>query len=131
MREDRDIKQSTLAKYLGVHQTTYSSYEIGKLSLTADVLVKLAKYYNTSVDYLLGLTDDTKPFPKSRQWGVIMENEPLKIKKRGDDGYRFISVRIKESTLSEIDKVATESNYSRNELINLILEHGIKNIEIE
>ena len=67
MREDRDIKQSTLAKYLGVHQTTYSSYEIGKLSLTADVLVKLAKYYNTSVDYLLGLTDDTKPFPKSRQ----------------------------------------------------------------
>ncbi len=60
-----------------------------------------------------------------------MENIPLKIKKRGDDGYRFISVRIKESTLAEIDKVATESNYSRNELINLILEHGINNIEIE
>ena len=60
-----------------------------------------------------------------------MENKPLKIKKRGDDGYRFISVRIKESTLSEIDKIAAESNYSRNELINLILEHGIKNIEIE
>lgn len=67
MREDRDIKQATLAKYLGVHQTTYSSYEIGKLSLTADVLVKLAKYYNTSVDYLLGLTDDSEPLPKSRQ----------------------------------------------------------------
>ena len=60
-----------------------------------------------------------------------MENEPLKIKKRGDDGYRFISVRIKEATLTEIDKVAAESNYSRNELINIILEHGIKNIEIE
>ena len=65
MREDRDIKQSTLVKYLGVHQTTYSSYEIGKLSLTADVLVKLAKYYNTSVDYLLGLTDEIKPYSKS------------------------------------------------------------------
>ncbi len=62
IREDRDIKQSTLAAYLGVHQTTYSSYEIGKLSLTADVLIKLAKYYNTSVDYLLGLTDETKPY---------------------------------------------------------------------
>ena len=60
-----------------------------------------------------------------------MENEPLKIKKRGDDGYRFISVRIKETTLAELDRIATDSNYSRNELINLILEHGVKNIEIE
>ena len=58
-------------------------------------------------------------------------SEPLVIKKRGEDGNKLISVRIKESTLAEIDKVATESNYSRNELINLILEHGIKNIEIE
>ncbi len=62
IREDRDIKQSVLAEYLGVHQTTYSSYELGKLSLTADVLVKLAKYYNTSVDYLLGLTDKIEPY---------------------------------------------------------------------
>ena len=62
IREDRDIKQSVIAEYLGVHQTTYSSYEIGKLSLTAEVLIKLAKYYNTSVDYLLGLTDETKPY---------------------------------------------------------------------
>ena len=62
IREDRDIKQSVLANYLGVHQMTYSSYEIGKLSLTADVLIKLAKYYNTSVDYLLGLTDEMKPY---------------------------------------------------------------------
>lgn len=60
-----------------------------------------------------------------------MENEPLKIKKRGDDGNRVISVRIKETTLAELDRIATDSNYSRNELINLILEHGIKNIEIE
>ena len=60
-----------------------------------------------------------------------MENKPLKIKKRGDDGNRVISVRIKETTLAELDRIANESNYSRNELINLILEHGIKNIEIE
>ncbi len=65
-REDRDISQATSAKYLGVHQTTYSSYEIGKLSLTADVLVKLAKYYNTSTDYLLGLTDNPEPYPKNK-----------------------------------------------------------------
>ncbi len=47
--------------------TIYSSYEIGKLSLTSDVLVKLAKYYNTSTDYLLGLTDESKPYSKSKR----------------------------------------------------------------
>lgn len=60
-----------------------------------------------------------------------MENEPLKIKKRGDDGNRIITVRIREETLSALDKIAAETNYSRNELINVILAHGVKNIEIE
>lgn len=67
IREDRDLNQKELADTLGVHQTTYSSYEIGKLSLTADVLIKLAKYYKVSVDYLLGLTDVTQPYPKSNR----------------------------------------------------------------
>lgn len=60
-----------------------------------------------------------------------MKNEPLKIKKRGEDGTRIITVRIREELLSELDKIANESNHSRNELINLILDYGIKNIEIE
>lgn len=60
-----------------------------------------------------------------------MKNEPLVIKKRGEDGNKLISVRIKEDTLVEIDRLAIAANYSRNELINLILAHGIKNIEIE
>ena len=60
-----------------------------------------------------------------------MVNEPLKIKKRGEDGTKIITVRIKEETLTELDKIASESNHSRNELINLILAHGVKNIEIE
>ncbi len=60
-----------------------------------------------------------------------MKNEPLKIKRRGEDGNRIISVRIKEDTLAELDRIANETNYSRNELINLILSHGVKNIEIE
>lgn len=59
-----------------------------------------------------------------------MKNEPIKIKKRGEDGNRVITVRIKEDTLAEIDRIAAESNYSRNELINIILSHGIENIEI-
>ena len=60
-----------------------------------------------------------------------MKNEPLKIKKRGEDGSRIITVRIREETLAELDRIASESNHSRNELINLILSHGVKNIEIE
>ena len=60
-----------------------------------------------------------------------MKNEPLVIKKRGEDGNRIITVRIREETLAELDRIAAESNYSRNELINIILSHGVKNIEIE
>ena len=59
-----------------------------------------------------------------------MDNEPLKIKKRGDDGTRLITVRIREDTLTEIDRISSETNRSRNELINLILSYGVKNIEI-
>ncbi len=60
-----------------------------------------------------------------------MNNEPLKIKKRGEDGSKIITVRIKEDTLTQLDRIAAESNYSRNELINIILAHGVRNIEIE
>lgn len=60
-----------------------------------------------------------------------MKNDPLILKKRGEDGNRIISVRIKEATLNELDRLASETNYSRNELINLILAHGLENIEIQ
>ena len=60
-----------------------------------------------------------------------MKNEPLIIKKRGEDGSKIITVRIKEETLAELDRIASESNYSRNELINIILAHGVRTIEIE
>lgn len=58
-------------------------------------------------------------------------NTPLKLKRRGEDGYKMISVRIREETLNELDRIAAETNYSRNELINIVLSHGVKNIEIE
>lgn len=60
-----------------------------------------------------------------------MKSEPLRIKKRGDDGSRVITVRIREETLSALDKLAGEVNYSRNELINILLQHGLENIVIE
>ena len=60
-----------------------------------------------------------------------MGKEPLKIKRRSDDGNRIISVRIREDILADLDRLASETNRSRNELINTILEHGIKNVELE
>lgn len=60
-----------------------------------------------------------------------MAENPLKIKRRGEDGNRIISVRIGEDVLAELDKLAAETNRSRNELINIILRYGVKNIEIE
>ena len=60
-----------------------------------------------------------------------MNNKPLTIKKRGEDGNRVITVRIKEDILASLDKIADENNYSRNELINIILDYGVKNIQIE
>ena len=60
-----------------------------------------------------------------------MGKEPLVIKKRGEDGNKIITVRIKEDILRELDKIAGESNYSRNELINILLDYGVHNIEIQ
>ena len=64
LREDSDLNQTQIANYLGVDQTTYSSYETGKRGITPETLDKLADYYKTSVDYLMGRTDEKRPYPK-------------------------------------------------------------------
>ena len=66
LREDRDLSQEDLAAVLQVHQTTYSSYELGKLSLPIESLSVLADFYGVSTDYLLGRTDEKKPYPKKK-----------------------------------------------------------------
>ena len=65
LREDKDFNQETIAKYLGVRQTAYSKYELGQRNMTPEVLIMLAKFHNTSVDYLLGLTDEKTPYAKT------------------------------------------------------------------
>ena len=65
IREDKDLYQSDIAKVLKTTQSQYSLYETGIRLIPIDKLVILAKYYNTSTDYLLGLTDERKPYPKS------------------------------------------------------------------
>lgn len=65
IREDKDLKQSEVAKVLGIKQQQYSEYEIGKRLIPINYLYNLATFYNTSIDYLLGKTDVRKPYPKS------------------------------------------------------------------
>ena len=66
MREDRDLKQKEIAEAIGITQRKYSYLETGVQQWTDELLVRLAAYYGTSVDYLLGLTDDPDLYRKSR-----------------------------------------------------------------
>ncbi len=64
LREDHDLLQKEVADYLNVSQVAYSYYEIGKRMIPFELLMKLAEYYHTSVDYILGLTNQKEPYPK-------------------------------------------------------------------
>lgn len=64
LREDNDLKQRNIAEMLNIHQTTYSDYELGNLNIPVSVLCRLADFYDTSIDYLVGRTNIKKPYPK-------------------------------------------------------------------
>lgn len=62
LREDHDLAQTKLAKLIGMSQTGYSKYETGENDVPTSILIKLALLYNTSIDYILGLTNEKKPY---------------------------------------------------------------------
>ena len=64
LREDNDLTQQKMAELLNISQTTYSRYESGALDIPSSSLICLAKFYRTSVDYLLGLTNNKTPYDK-------------------------------------------------------------------
>ena len=64
LREDRDMSQQQVADYLGMKQPQYNRYERGLRDLPTDVLIRLAKLYRTSTDYILGLTNNSRPLYK-------------------------------------------------------------------
>lgn len=66
MREDKDLNQTQVAEYLGINQRTYSNYETEKREMPMKHYRMLALLYHTSVDYLLGLTDEPRPYPKKK-----------------------------------------------------------------
>lgn len=64
LREDADLNQTKVAQYLGMSQTGYSKYETGENDIPTSVLIKLSRFYNTSIDYILGETDTKERYPK-------------------------------------------------------------------
>ncbi|MGM9615435.1 MAG: helix-turn-helix domain-containing protein [Oscillospiraceae bacterium] len=66
LREDRDLPQKALAEYLQCSQVCYSYYELGRRDIPTDVLIRIADFYHTSIDYLVGRTDVMTPYPPSR-----------------------------------------------------------------
>lgn len=66
LREDKDLKQEDIAKILNISQTNYSKYELGKINIPINSLIILATFYNTSIDYLLGITNESKPYTRTK-----------------------------------------------------------------
>ena len=64
LRENNNLTQDFIRRKIGCSQTNYSKYELGRVNVPLDVLMKLAKYYNTSTDYILGLTNNKNPYEK-------------------------------------------------------------------
>ena len=66
LRTDRDLNQTQVAKMLGMSQTGYSKYETGENDVPTQVLIQLARFYDTSIDYLLGETNERRRYPKAK-----------------------------------------------------------------
>lgn len=66
LREDRDLTQKQMGEILNCSQRIYSNYECGDVDIPTQILIKLAKFHKTSVDYLLELTDDKRPYPRKK-----------------------------------------------------------------
>lgn len=73
LREDKDMSQTELAAVLNCSQRIYSNYERGDVDIPTEILIKLAQFHQTSVDYLLGLTDEMTPYPR-RSGGPFVKN---------------------------------------------------------
>jgi transcriptional regulator with XRE-family HTH domain len=67
LREDRDLTQADMAAFLGCRQQTYSRYENEQAQPSLETLARLAAYFGTSVDYLLGITDEPRPYPPAKR----------------------------------------------------------------
>ena len=75
LREDHDLTQKKIATILNMSQTGYSKYETGENDIPTRILINLSLYYDTSIDYLLGITDELKPYARSKTLEDLDVNE--------------------------------------------------------
>ncbi len=74
LREDVDLTQTQLAKIINMSQTGYSQYETGTNDIPTKILIKLALFYDTSIDYILGLTDIKTPYKRKKDLVINQKN---------------------------------------------------------
>lgn len=67
LRQDAELSQEDIAEILFVNRRTYSAYETGDVSMSPEFLIQLSEFHKTSVDYLLGLTDERRPYPRKKR----------------------------------------------------------------
>ena len=91
LRYDNDITQKQMGDYLNCSQRSYSDYERGTTRFPISALIQLALFYDTSVDYLLNLTDDKRPHPRRKVWKSMQSF-------KGDKKHRAVSIRHQETT---------------------------------
>ena len=75
LREDKEVNQTEIAKMLGMSQTGYSKYETGENDIPTEVLIKLARYYDTSIDYILGETNNKKRYKYRREQAPALQQK--------------------------------------------------------
>ena len=119
LREDSDLTQQQVADAIGITQRKYSYIETGQQQLTDDILIKLANFYNVSIDYLLRQTANPKRFPKSRLLGLtIIQKKGNFIDKNADKNAAFCfrmqkrksTLRLFANTLTKILKQRSGEN---------------------
>ena len=67
LRDDKDLTQDELVEILGMHKTTYTNYEQGKREIPFDLAIRLARFYNVTLDYIAGITNDPTPLNKENR----------------------------------------------------------------
>lgn len=102
LREDKDLSQKEIARYLGIVQQTYSNYENGYSQIPLQSLVELAKYHNVSIDYLLGVSTFRQPLEELQKVYTLGET-------------------LGEVT-SDLTKLSQEERKTIIELINLLIK---------
>lgn len=111
LREDSDQTQEKISKELNMHKTTYARYETGENRVPFDFVIKIAKYYNVSIDYIAGRTNDKKGLTRSE----LSEKETELIKK-----FRSLSDERKGKILERIEILAEEQEGEQEQIKGVV-----------